>query len=186
MIHACRSSPAPTPGNDDHRVPLLATSRGPFAIVPGPDLAWDDGCLARRGCPSPAKVLRHCAEGTQAESWSEMAAHADQRVAQKIVVRGKLVLQGQLTTAQGCPTPLVCCNGASSDVVLDSPVATLQLGGLGCEGDDSQLCCDVLAHGQWVVASGRLGPHPFSRPDAMRWLLKDPDICIVAETFHEP
>ena len=91
------------------------------------------------------------------------------------------------TYAVGCAPRTKCCNGGSSDVVLDSPVgATLQLGGLGCNGDDSQLCCDVLAHGQWVLASGRLRAHPFSRPDFIRWHLKMPQFALVAEASQEP
>jgi hypothetical protein len=188
MIHGCRSSPAPTPASDNQRVPpFAATSRGPFAIVPGPNREWDEGCLARRECPNPAKALPHCTEDPQAESWFEMAAHAEKKLGQKVVVRGKLVLQSWMSTAMECRSPNACCNGASSTVVFDSAVATLQLGGLGCKGDDSQLCCDVLARGQWARASGRLGPDPDSMPGMVRWRLEDPDICVFAEaSSHEP
>jgi hypothetical protein len=54
------------------------------------------------------------------------------------------------------------------------------LGGIGCFGDESRLCCDVAVHGQTVIATGKLlrrEPDPFEGPQTHR--LEDAKICSV-------
>jgi hypothetical protein len=47
-----------------------------------------------------------------------------------------------------------------------------------CGGDESRLCCELPAYGQFVVVTGTLMP-----PSSKRWwTLANPQICVAAES----
>jgi hypothetical protein len=99
----------------------------------------------------------------------------------RFAVRGPLAVRvGGRTTLMDCrsPDPLddVCCNGVSTSVLVGGDGGAAVLDGMGCGGDASEMCCGAPAHGQTVVATGRLLPNVgVSEP---RWKLADVALCV--------
>jgi hypothetical protein len=92
---------------------------------------------------------------------SEVLGHAASLAGHRVSVRGLLGVEGGGMTLVGCSNgpPKQCCNGASVAVVLaeeEGDRDRLRLRGLGCWGDESDLCCNAPAYWQPVVATGRV------------------------------
>lgn len=155
--------------------PLLARRIGRGAGLDTPAPSWNAQCAIHRPCAA-TRVIPHCDAGAAATSWSELGARAA-RTGSTVAVLGRLVATGNsLQTAQWCP-PGVCCHRVELPIVLAGPPNELELARLACRGDESRSCCDALADGRMVVATGRLepgvGPMASDRP----WQLQDVTLC---------
>jgi hypothetical protein len=97
-----------------------------------------------------------------------------------VSLRGTLGVNSILTTEKGCSATdgHACCNTRSGPVVLGGASTTIILHGLGCDGDESALCCNAPAYGQTVVATGRLEVNAQRQlPTHSMWRLKDVTLC---------
>jgi hypothetical protein len=94
-------------------------------------------------------------------------------------VRGRLGLIGWASsTAKGCIKE-TCCNMVSVPVGLfDDGDSFVAIADARCGGDESRLCCELPAYGQFVVVTGTLMP-PYSK---RWWTLANAEICVAAES----
>jgi hypothetical protein len=149
--------------------------------------SWEDaGCLARRGCTLAAAPLPRC-PGTGAAAgagsvplWSEVLPRAQALSGKTVRLRGPLAVGPISTTLMGCQTARgkpACCNSARAPVRIGGAPQPLGLQGFACSGDDSQVCCNVPAYGQEVVASGTLTPVRALVEWEPRWVLTEAKLC---------
>jgi hypothetical protein len=132
---------------------------------------WGPSCLIHRACRVTPKPIAPCAPGEDAEPWSALAGPAEHFTNPQVSIKGQLVMDGGFfSTAVAC-TKGECCNGTSASMALAGPPYDLKLVGLGCGGDESRLCCSLLADGTLVIAKGRL------TYDGGRLLLNSPELC---------
>lgn len=142
---------------------------------------WAPACMARSGCSRAPTPLQPCPEDTVAVDWSEILASAPSLAGQIVSVRGPLGVGAAVNgTFNGCAMTgfAACCNQYGAPLVVGGAAETLEVPGPRCEGDESELCCDVPAYGQSVVATGRLrqGSGEFSPPNP-RWVLESASLC---------
>jgi hypothetical protein len=150
--------------------PPLAES----AVVPfGPSVAWQDDCLARRGCSRGPSPIPRCRPGTTSRPWADVLAEANPLVGQTVHVRGVLAVELTYDTAFDCGEGS-CCDERGGVIVLSGASLPLVLGGLSCAGDDSEVCCDAPAYGQTVIATGRL---EWATEGLRAWMLEQPELC---------
>jgi len=99
---------------------------------------------------------------------------------QDVDLSGRLEVQdGFFSTAVGCRKG-VCCNRTEQAFMLDGGPDGLILDGLGCGGDESRRCCDMLAMGQPVIVRGTLVntlPKPY-----FKWKLTGVYVCELAQS----
>jgi hypothetical protein len=148
---------------------------------------WGQNCKFYRACPKP-RVLPHCKPGRTAATWESVRERAQSLQGTRVEISGKLdVGPPDATTAMWCFPP--CCRRGGAPIVLDNreqdPVLensshALGLEGYLCEGDESKGCCNVLADGREVIATGRLEPMPGSiEMHQLVWQLRDLSVCVV-------
>jgi hypothetical protein len=132
---------------------------------------WARECAIHRACAVAPKPLELCAPELDAEPWGTLAGKAEHFTDPQVAVKGQLVMAGSaFSTAVRCK-PGECCNGRRAKMVLAGPPYDLELVGLGCDGDESRLCCASSARGEQVIARGRL------TYDTGRLLLQSPALC---------
>lgn len=153
-----------------------------YGISGSADDWGDDDCVIRRGCTLRPSALPSCAHEEAADSgahdtstWSELAGSAGPHEGQIVRVRGSLGVRGGPMSLVACFAPgggkPACCNGSTGTVILDGVPVPLNLEGLFCAGDESEMCCNAPAYGQTVVASGRL------QRSSSAWTLTDVTLC---------
>jgi len=119
-------------------------------------------------------------------------------VGEMLAVRGALALTFGITPGRGCRYQRddvhVCCESVRAPALVVSGSAPpgeamprgVELKRLGCEGDESRLCCDVPAHGQRVIAAGRLAESRLPSAQGIRWSLTDVELCEEADAGTVP
>ena len=132
---------------------------------PGSGKPWGTSCLIRRSCERVARSIPACPAGTNGLSVEAAASlPADGRI---VSVQGPLQLGDSWTTLVGCSESdpvtgkprevAACCNTVTRTIVVGEGRAKgVRLDGLRCIGDESRVCCDLVASGQMVVATGKL------------------------------
>jgi hypothetical protein len=94
----------------------------------------------------------------------------------RVALSGPLELDDGAFSSMVACAPGTCCNEIEKNVVLGERPHALKLDGLTCRGDESRLCCNVLAHGQSVIVSGTL-----RRVGPIWWELEDASLCEVGD-----
>jgi hypothetical protein len=137
---------------------------------------WNRSCAIHTKCKLQAVTLPHCPADSAAEQWSiPYAAKAEHFTDPHVAIRGHLLpTSGFFSSAVACGVGR-CCNGTRVDIVLEGPPSDLELTGFGCAGDESRLCCNVMADGQEVIATGEL------RYSSGSWWLDKVSLCSVAD-----
>jgi hypothetical protein len=162
-IRAARASP-----------PIRARKVGKFAVIDGRG-PWHWDCLIHRACKEKADPLRRCEPGQTARAWADFAGSASDFKDQDVELSGRLEFEsGFYSSGVRCDDG-VCCNHHQKAVVLDGDPNGLVLENWGCAGDESRLCCNVLATGQAVIVRGTLVN---TRPaPALAWKLTGVYVC---------
>lgn len=137
---------------------------------------WQQSCRIHRPCKIEAEPLPACAADQAAEPWSTFADKAEHLTDPRVSLRGKLEPpRATFSTGARCTPHGACCNHTRGDFTLDGAPHGLELVGYGCAGDESRLCCNALAEGQTVIATGDLSW------DTRRWRLDTKSLCVVKE-----
>ena len=143
----------------------VPVNRTPGVIdTPANDRLWEKGCLIRHACRRVARNIPPCPAGITALTVQEVQAlPGDGRM---VSVRGPLNYGQFATTAMACLVnrlpkrePRVCCNHTWGQILIGegpSDELAIFLRGVGCSGDESRLCCDLVVRGQQVVVTGEL------------------------------
>jgi hypothetical protein len=133
---------------------------------------WPPVCDIHFACEYRPKPLPRCAPGLQAVRWSELATRVSGLAHQTVHVRGPLIV-GPVNpdlSAHDMGEHRPCGTRGRWIAIGGAPVKLL-LERMSCYGDDSRLCCTAPAHGQPVVATGRL-----EERDG-KWSLHEPRLC---------
>ena len=137
---------------------------------------WLPDCAIHRKCKLTDQALAICTENLAAESWETMALRAEHFTDPRVVVKGRLVpADGVFSTGAYCKPAGACCNRRRAGFLLEGPPSDLELDRPACVGDESRLCCSVLAEGQDVIATGEL------EYDRGNWRLAKASLCRVAD-----
>ena len=118
--------------------------------------------------------VKRCERGQAARAWSTLGAEANALDGTRVALSGPLELDDGAFSSMVACARRTCCNGVEKNVVLGERPHALTLDGLSCRGDESRLCCNVIARGQSVIVSGtlrRFGP--------IWWKLEDASLCEV-------
>jgi hypothetical protein len=134
--------------------------------------------LSRGKCKTKVVPIERCEPGNAARPWADFAANALDFEDQVVDLSGRLeFVDGYFSTAVLCPKG-TCCNHVSVGAELYAEPRPLSVDGFYCAGDESRLCCNVLATGQKVIVHGRLVKTSFM---PVRWELRDMSMCALAE-----
>jgi hypothetical protein len=149
---------------------LRQQQRGKWLVIDTKG-TWAPECAIHRACAVAPKALELCAPELDAEAWGTLAGKAEHFTDPQVAVNGQLMMaDSAFSTAVGCK-PGQCCNGRRAKMVLAGPPYDLELAGLGCDGDESRLCCALSARGEQVIARGRL------TYSTGRLRLQSPELC---------
>lgn len=196
LLAHCKPTPAPTSTSaapsaahavatrGDTHVPAASSASAPVSIFVGQRVdgsQWEARCQANQRCPAVA-ALPTCAFREAPQSFDAAWSARHSLVGQRVSVRGHLVARGGCTE-MGCPDR-ACCNHCSGQVLLaasntrgaDSQSFALaegepRGGPFACSGDDSAMCCGMLADGSAAVATGTL------RTSEGRYVIADAVFC---------
>lgn len=153
----------------------------------GSSSGWDSGCRIHRPCARDWSKPPRCGSMPAAVPWASALPDAGVPGGVAVSVSGKLFAGPVGMTGGACfhgdlltgvpaePNTTACCNDAWAPIVLVSGDVPLRLEGLACRGDDSRSCCNVVAEGQSVVATGTLVW--IDEHDEPAWMLRDPVLC---------
>ena len=134
---------------------------------------WAKSCGIHRACERVARTIAACPAGANGLTVDVASAlPADGRV---VSVQGPLRLGDGSTTLMGCsvrdpvtdkPLPVAaCCNNVTSQILIgEANGKVIALEKSRCFGDESRLCCDLVARGQPVVVTGKLLPEDHQYP----------------------
>jgi hypothetical protein len=137
---------------------------------------WDRDCDIHHKCKLTEEALPICTTNRDAESWQTMALRAEHFTDPHVVVRGRLVPDASaFSTAVYCTPAGACCNRRRAGFLLEGPPSDLRLDRPACVGDESRLCCRILAEGQDVIATGDLGYQ------SGVWSMANVSLCRVAD-----
>ena len=165
------ASSAPSPPR------IRARQMGQYAVIDESG-SWTPNCIIHRKCKTKVAPLERCEPSQAARPWADFIAHALDFEDQLVDLSGRLeISDGFMSTAVQCSKG-TCCNKYSVGVELYAEPKPLPLEGFGCGGDESRLCCNVLATGQEVIVHGRLIKRT-SIP--LRWELDEVSICVLAQ-----
>jgi hypothetical protein len=144
----------------------VAKQVGRSAVLPSSQSSreWPNHCQIHRECP-PVAALKRCLGSRYALDAFRVASL---REAERVVVRGPLWIGGPLISTKVKCRDGGCCNSFGATITVGSIV----LDGVGCTGDDSQVCCTAPAFGQVVTASGVV------RLVDSEWTLLSPELCV--------
>ena len=134
---------------------------------PGYGKPWGTTCLVRRSCERVARSIPACPAGTK--GLSVEAATSLTADGRSVSVQGPLRLGGGRTTLVGCSEQdpvtgkprdvAACCNTVTRTIIVgEGSEKGIGLDRVGCVGDESRVCCDLVVNGQLVVATGKLLP----------------------------
>ncbi len=151
---------------------------------------WGKSCSVHRACEKVARTIEPCAAGRKGLTVDAAAAlPADGRV---VSIEGPLGLGYGSTTLAACserdpltdkPLPVTeCCNHVRRRIVVgEDKGKRIALEKLGCSGDESRVCCDLVVRGQTVVVTGKLVPDEDAFPQQSRSMLAgDVKLCAPA------
>ena len=168
---------------------LLAKRSGASAHVDSlREKPWAKTCKIHEPC-APARPLARCSPDLAPIDAGAIGAAAPVSVGEALAVRGALALTFGITHGRACryqrDDVQVCCEVVRASALVVSGVALpseprrrgIELERLGCTGDESRVCCDVPAHGQNVVAAGRLAKSGLPSPFGIRWSLTEVTLC---------
>lgn len=136
--------------------PLNQTGAIDSTLAPGE--VWAEMCLIHRPCerisplplcPRDMRITSLPGSNTSPEDNSEMV----------FSVAGRLLEDRHIeSTAVACSSASgeqPCCNHTSKEAILAGENEfSIRLPNVGCFGDESRLCCNVIVTGQRVVATG--------------------------------
>ena len=137
---------------------------------------WAKACLIHQSCGLKLQPVKRCEPGQAARDWSTLGGDANALDGTRVALSGIADLDDSYFSTMVACTPRTCCNGVTQSVVLGEPPHALALDGLVCRGDESRLCCNVVARGQPVIASGKL--HHIGLD---WWELEDVSLCEVGD-----
>jgi hypothetical protein len=149
---------------------------------------WAPECRIHRPC-APARRIPRCASDVSPTDAGTIGGVAPGRIGDVLAVRGALAVGLGFTPGRACryqkDDVRVCCEVVTASVYVLSGLARpgeptpqgVKLELPGCVGDESRLCCDVPAHGQPVVAVGKLAKIDSHAPFGLRWSLTDGTLC---------
>ncbi|HJL17472.1 MAG TPA: hypothetical protein RMH99_17515 [Sandaracinaceae bacterium LLY-WYZ-13_1] len=119
-------------------------------------------CVIDRGCPSQAAVPTCEAAPGDVVALGELAARGRTLAGQRVAVRGVLRAGSPSCTELECGPDRRCCNTCGAPLMLfpgpaergsaAAPLAT----SWGCEGDDTELCCEHAPGPDPVIVVGTL------------------------------
>ncbi|HSU39547.1 MAG TPA: hypothetical protein VLJ38_08265 [Polyangiaceae bacterium] len=139
-------------------------------------------CRVHPPC-GPFAPLAHCPPGIAPIDALALRTFVPAEIGATVSVRGGLSLDGMSTTAMLCGqkpgTPYNCCNHTAIRAFVGDIPNGARLEGMGCVGDESQLCCSVPAFGQEVVATGKISPETdaWLVSKGTRWRLENATLC---------
>jgi hypothetical protein len=146
---------------------VVAKQVGRSAVLPSSKSGseWTKYCQIHRECP-PVSALKRCSRSGPALDAFRVEGL---REGERVVVRGPLWIGGSLiSTLKKCSQSYRCCNRVGATITVGSIVVD----GVGCTGDDSEVCCTAPAFGQIVTASGVV------RLIGSEWTLHSPELCV--------
>jgi len=158
--------------------PVRARKVGKFAVIDqrGP---WYPPCRIHRACKEKADPLKPCQAGQKARAWADFAAGAIDFKDRDVELSGRFELERDFFSSAVQCGEGVCCNHVEKAVVLDGEPNGLVLERFGCSGDESRLCCNVIATGQAVIVRGTLVN---TRPvPPLTWKLTGVSVCELAK-----
>ena len=150
---------------------------------------WGESCQIHRPCDVVARAIPACPAG--AHGISAEAADALPAAGATVSVQGSLRAGGGHNKLMSCrevdPVTqkprndvMACCNAGWCEVVVgDEGKKQIPLDGVRCVGDESRLCCDVVARGQLVIVTGTLVPNRDAHWDRSPYKLGNAQICSV-------
>ncbi len=133
-------------------------------------------CFVHRPCYQK-RSLAACATGAAALARPWPALRGDGLTGlegRPTRVSGTLRAGSGYRTAVGCDDD--CCNSSGGPMVVGEETNGLVLDGLGCFGDESRRCCDIVP-GQRVIAEGKLRRYK-RQPEYSGWMLEDAQLCL--------
>jgi hypothetical protein len=161
---------------------------------PNPDAAVVDygdpssagpSCLIQRGCTLKAARPPPCAPGATAgaatapSTWAALGGAANQRAGQVVSVIGTLEVGPSIVWGVGCAAN-ECCSKVRAPIVMGgdgSSGGPLAIESMLCSGDETRMCCNLVADGQQVLATGRLIAYDANALD-LKWKLADATLCV--------
>jgi hypothetical protein len=149
---------------------------------------WARECRIHRPC-APARRIPRCASDVSPTDAATIGGAAPGPIGDALAVRGALAVTLGATPGRACryqkDDVRVCCGVVTAFVYVLSGLGRpgeptpqgVKLELPGCVGDESRLCCDVPAHGQPIVAVGKLARIKSLAPFGLRWSLTDVTLC---------
>ena len=129
-------------------VPETAVVTLPHGVPP------DDSCVIRQRCRGAPIALHYCGFFSMfaiGNTLSDVMPNAEYRpTGEKVSVRGVLGVGALSNYPVGCE--MSCCSQMFAPVVLAGATDVVDLQGLWCRGDESEVCCNAPAYGQTVIA----------------------------------
>ena len=128
---------------------IVAKQVGRSAVLPSSESGteWTKDCQIHKSVLR-SRALKRC---TRSRDALDAFRVAGLREGERVVVRGPLWIGGPLiSTKKKCSRSYSCCNSVGATITVGSIVVD----GVGCTGDDSEVCCTAPAFGQVVTAGG--------------------------------
>jgi hypothetical protein len=139
-------------------------------------------CLIQRGCTLKAARPPPCARTAAASApsaWAALGGAADRLAGQVVSVTGALEVGPSIVWGVGCAAN-ECCSKVRAPIVIGgagSAGGPLAIESMLCAGDETRMCCNLVADGEQVLATGRLIAYDANALD-LKWKLADATLCV--------